>query len=251
VVSRRAYKSGGFNGTVPPKVGDASIAGDSFKAERVTDVEVGVKFKGRVADVPARLSIAVFNNWIQNSQRLAFTLAGANPASLTVNVPQGKTYGGEVEANLTPARWLSLGAAVNYVHASYSSQPVFVNGSTQIFDQVPDTPKVSGSLYADITVPVSGELSGILHGDVYHQTKTFTTPRSQNDAGAVIGAYTLANFRVGIEDDKVGWSLTANVKNAFNQTYYVGGLATGEIFQINTLIPGEPRTFTVEARLRF
>lgn len=250
-VSRRAYKSGGFNGIVQPKVGGADVAGDSYLAERVTDVELGAKFSGRVAGVPARLNVALFYSWIQNSQRAAFSVVNGGPAGVTVNVPKGKTYGAEVDGSISPARWLTLGGSANYTKATFGSDPVIVNGSSQIFDQVPDTPKFSGSLYADVTVPITGNLSGLLHGDVYNQSQSFTSPRSANSAGARIAPYTLANFRVGIEDDKAGWSLTANLKNAFNRVYYVGGVATGEIYQINLLIPGEPRAFTVEARFKF
>jgi iron complex outermembrane recepter protein len=128
---------------------------------------------------------------------------------------------------------------------------VFVNGQSQIFDQAPDTPKTSGTFYADVTVPLSGSISGLLHGDVYAQSKTFNSPRSANNFGTVIGGYAIANFRVGVEDKEVGWSLTANVKNAFKKVYYSGGIPTGEIYQINVLTPAEPRTFTVEARFKF
>jgi iron complex outermembrane receptor protein len=54
-----------------------------------------------------------------------------------------------------------------------------------------------------------------------------------------------------VTDEDGGWSLTANVKNAFNKVYYTGGFALGEIYQINTLVPGDRRTFTVELRYKF
>ena len=250
-VTRRAYKAGGYNGTVAPKVGSAQVAGDSYGAEKVSDVEVGVKFQGRVAGVPARLTLAGFNYWNENSQRLAFTLANGNPASLTVNIPKGTTYGVEFEGQIAPAPWLSLGAVLNYTHATYSATPVLVNGDSQIYDQVPDTPRASGSLFADITAPVTGNLSVLLHGDVYHQSTSYTTSRSAINDGATIFGYTIANFRVGVEDRRAHWTLTANLKNAFNKVYYTGGLATGEIFQLNVLVPAEPRTFSVDARFKF
>lgn len=250
-VTRRAYRAGGYNGTVVPKVGTAAVAGDSYVGEKVTDVELGAKFAGRLGDIPTRLSVSGFNYWIRNAQRLAFTLANGNPSSLTVNVPKGKTYGFEVEAQIAPTPWLKVGGAFNYIHASYSADIVFVNGDPQIFDQVPDTPSKSGNIYADVTIPLSNDLSATLHGDVYGQTKTSVSPRSGNNAGTIIKGYTVANFRAGIQDEKAGWSLTANLKNAFKKKYYVGGLATGEIFQINILVPAEPRTFSIDAKFRF
>ena len=251
VVSRRAYKSGGFNGLVAPLVGFAGTSGDSFLAERVTDAEVGAKYQGVIGLMPTRFAIAVFHNWIDNSQRTAYSVVQSNPASLTVNVPKGRTYGLELEGQVKPSRWLALGGTFNYTHARYINGVVNANGSVQAYDQVPDTPKISGTAYADVTVPVSGDISVVAHGDVYGQEKSFTTPRSVNSFGTTISGYMLANFRLGLQDDRAGWSLTGNLKNAFNRVYYAGGIPTGEIYQINLLVPGEPRTFTVEARLKF
>ena len=45
--------------------------------------------------------------------------------------------------------------------------------------------------------------------------------------------------------------MSAHLKNAFNRVYYVGGIATGELFQFNTVVPGSPRTFFVDARFKF
>lgn len=250
-VSRRAFKSGGYNGQVPPKIGSASVAGDSYLAERVTDAEFGAKFSGAVGGMPARANIALFYNWVDNSQRAAFTLVGGAPAALTVNVPKGEIYGVEFDGQIRPAAWLTLGGTFNYTHSGFSSNPVTVNGSLQIFDQVPDTPEYSGSVFTEVAVPVYGSVSGLLRGEMYAQNKVFTSPRSSNDFGTILPGYALANFRIGLEDKSAGWSLTANLKNAFNRVYYVGGLPVGEIYQINTVIPGDPRTFTVEARLKF
>jgi iron complex outermembrane recepter protein len=250
-VTRRAYKSGGYNGSVQPKIGAANVGGDSYLAESLTDVELGMKFNGDAGGMPVRLNLAGYYNWIKNSQRAAYGIVNGSPAALTVNVPRGKTYGAEIDLQIKPAQWLSLGGTFNYTKATFGADNVFVNGANQIFDQVPDTPEASGTIFADVTVPLSGNISGLLHGDVYAQSKTFNSPRSANNFGTVINGYAIANFRFGVEDKEAGWSLTANLKNAFNRVYYSGGIPTGEIYQINVLTPAEPRTFTVEARFKF
>jgi iron complex outermembrane recepter protein len=250
-VTRRAFKSGGYNGSLAPKRGGADVAGQEYKAERVTDVEIGLKLKGDIGGMPARLNIAGYHVWIKDRQTGGYGIVAGNPAALTTNVPNGKTYGAEIDLQFKPADWLSLGGSFNYTKASFSPDPVFVNGQSQIFDQSPDTPETSGTVYADVTAPLSGNVSGLLHGDVYFQSKTFNSPRSANNFGTVIDGYAITNFRVGLEDKTVGWSLTANLKNAFNRVYYTGGIPTGEIYQINVLTPAEPRTFTVEARFKF
>lgn len=250
-VTRRAYKSGGFNGTVPPKNADGTAGGDGFRAERVTDVELGTKFKGSIGGMPVRTSLSLFHNWISDSQRAAITAIGGNPTVITVNVPSAKTYGAEFDAQIKPAKWLSLGGTINYTHAAFGQNTVLANGIPQNFDMVPDTPEFSGTIYADINFPVSKNVNALLHGDVYAQSLTHTSSQSANNAGTDIGGYTLANFRAGLEFSEVGLSITANLKNAFNRTYYVGGLPVGSIYQINLLVPAERRTVSVEARLKF
>lgn len=249
-VTRRAYKSGGYNGSVS-RDGPAVQGGDHYDAEQVTDVELGAKYNGTVGATPARATLALFHNWLKDSQRTAFTIVDGAPAAITVNVPQGRIYGAELEASLRPLDWLTIGGNLNYTKAKFTDGNVVANGSAQVFDRLPDTPRYSGAAYADVTVPVTGTLDLTLHGDVYRQAKTYTSPRSANFAGTTVPAYTLVTLRAGVQDRDTGWSLIANLKNVFDKTYYVGGGAAGEIYQINTLLVGEPRTITIEARYSF
>lgn len=265
VVSRRAYKSGGFNGAVAPRVGSAVVGGNAFDAERVTDAELGAKYNGRLGEAPLRLSLALFHNWIDDAQRASYTLVGGAPAAITVNVPQARAYGAEFDASVQPARWFSAGVQFNYIRSKFQGiaagqaaipgcdgATANSNGSAQCYDQFPDTPKYTVSTYADFTVPVTERIDLLLHGDVYMQSKSFTGPQSGNNLfGGTIPSYILTNFRAGVEDRTAGWSLTANLKNAFNNVYYTGGVATGLLYQVNTFQPGEPRTYTVEARFKF
>jgi iron complex outermembrane receptor protein len=258
-VSRRAYKSGGFNGTTPPKVGTAQVGGNAFQAEQVTDVELGAKFQGHAAGMPVRLNTAAFHDWEVNSQRQAFVFLGFQPQGVTANVPKGTTYGVEVDAQIQPVERLTLGVSGAYLHADFSGVTA---GSTAspgcsgatvygaCYDQVPDAPKFAGSMYADVIVPVTDDLAATVHGDVYHQTSTTVSTQSANGESANLPAYVIANFHVGIESKSHGWSVTANVKNAFNHVYYTGGIPLG-ILEFNTLLPGEPRTYSISARIKF
>lgn len=251
VDSRRAYKSGGYNSTVAPRVGFATTGGNAYDAERVTDVELGAKFNGVVANIPVRANLAIFHNWLVNSQRTAYTLVLGLPATVTTNVPAGTVNGIELDTEVTPVRWLHLGGSINYTHAEFTDGNVIANGSPENYDQFPDSPRVSEAVFAETTVPVTGDLSVITHGDFYYQTQSFSSPRSSNNFGTLLPSYGLANFWLGLQDSRRGWSVIANVKNAFNKVYYGGALPTGEIAQYNTRTPADPRTFTVEARLKF
>ena len=248
---RRAYKSGGFNITVAPIVGGADIGGDGYEAEAVTDVEGGAKYNGALGDLPFRMNFAAFYNWVDDRQSTGFGVVNGGPASVTVNVPKAEIYGFELDGQLRLTDDLTIGGNINYTHAEFTDGDVFLLGSAVEYDQVPDTPERSVAGYVDYGVPLTGDYTLRLHADVYYQSESTISPRSLNNAGTQLPDYTLANFRVGLEDEARGITLTANLKNAFDEVYYAGGLQTGEIYQINTLIPGEPRTYTVELRYTF
>lgn len=248
--TRRSYRNGGFNGSSPPIVGDATVNGNSYGTETVTDVELGAKFQGRLGAMPARLNLALYNMWIRNGQRNAFVDING-PASLAVNVPRTKIYGFELEGQIRPADWLRFGGNLNYTHARFTNGLTPVFGGTTLLGTVPDTPEWSGTAYAEVSAPVSDRLTASLRGDLYAQTGTFYIASGNLNPTAHLPGYSIANFRIGIEDEDAGWSLSANLKNAFNKVYYVGGMPLASLLQFNSALPGAPRTYSVEARYRF
>jgi iron complex outermembrane recepter protein len=263
-VSRRAFKSGGFNGFALPLLGSASTAGNGYGAEQVTDAEIGAKFKGDVWGIPVRLNTAFFHDWTEDSQRTAYTLINFEPSTVTVNVPHGTVNGVELDGQIKPVEWLNLGVAGTYTSANFSGTSpgaaslagcrgatVVANALPTCFDQVPDLPRYTGTFFGEIALPVTASLVATLHGDVYYQTQSTTSTVSSNSTGTVMPAYAIGNFYVGMSGDKNKWSVTANIKNAFNRTYYIGGIPSGSIYQVNTLIPGQPRTYSLTARMEF
>jgi iron complex outermembrane receptor protein len=252
IASRHSYRNGGYNGFVKPVPGLGDVGGNRYDSEEVTDLEIGTKFQGRIADIPVRTNIALYSLWIKDAQRAASVLVGGAPAAITVNVPRSRVQGVEydVEANLTS--WLNIGGSVNYTDAKNTSDLVPIAGGDPVaFDTYPDAPKWSGTAFAEVTVPVGGDLTASLRGDLYGQTYTWFVGTGGIIPGARLPGYEIANFRIGLQDDRKGWSLSATVKNAFNKVYWVGGEAEGQLFQINTANPGNPRTFAVDARLKF
>ncbi len=248
--SRRAFKSGGYNGSVGFD-GPAAAGGDEYNKESVTDVELGAKFNGMVGGRQLRASVAVYHNWLKDSQRTAFTIIAGGPAAVTVNVPTGSVEGIEAELAYRATNALTLGGNVNFLNAKFSDGRVIVNGGPVTYDRLPDAPKYSFAAYGDLRLHASSAIDAIVHAEAYGQGTTYTSPRSANFAGTTIPSYVIFNLRAGIENSAAGWTLMANVKNAFDKTYYVGGVSAGEIYQINTLVPAEPRTFTLEARYKF
>ena len=248
--SRRSQRNGGFNYFQAPVPGFGEEGGNAYRTETVTDLEFGFKTQGRVG-IPYRFSLALYQSWIDDAQRVAYIVRGGAPVAITVNVPGARVRGFEFDGDLSLTDWLKVGGQLNYTDAKFTDNLVSVGGLPPVaFANYPDTPKWSGSAFADVSVPIAAGLDLSLRGDVYHQSSVSTTALGPRNPITTLPSYTLANFRLGIEHD-AGWSLSALVRNAFKETYYVGGVPLGKLFQLNTAVPGEPRTFLIEARYKF
>jgi iron complex outermembrane receptor protein len=253
VVSRRSFRSGGFNFFAPPLPGFGNNGGSEYEPETATDVEIGAKFKGELGNAPVRLNVAAYNMWIDNIQRSNYVQIFGSLAGITVNVPQAKVSGIEIDGVIKPAPWLSVGGSLNATDARFTKNLVSVLGNPAVaFGPYPDTSKWSGAVFAEVSAPLRANLTGSLRADFYAQTSNyFSSTDNTLNPGTQIPGYGIANFRLGIEDVGVGWSVAASVKNAFNKVYYVGGVGFSSLLALNTVIPGAPRTFVVDARYRF
>jgi iron complex outermembrane receptor protein len=202
--------------------------------------------------------VAAYNQWVDNIQRAVYvnitTPIPLGPTALTANVPQAKITGIELEAEIRPASWLTLGANFAYTDARFNKNIVTLFGVTTAFGPFPDTPKTTGSIFAQISVPLAGDMGEMsFRGDFYSQSKFFySSVNNTINPGSVLPGYSVANFRVNwneISGSKV--SAAFFVKNAFNKTYYTGGLALGSVLGLNTAIPGRPRMYGAEVSVNF
>ena len=251
-VTRRSYRNGGYNGVVRPVPGLGNAGGNGYDIETVTDAEIGAKYRGRMGSTRVTLNAAAYNNWIKDAQRVAYTLVGGSPAAVTVNVPKARVRGFELDGQVEPSRMIQFGAAVNYTDAKFTDNLVSVSGGTPVeFGTYPDTPKWSGSVFAQIKAPVSGSIFASARADVYAQTSTYFSSTGNLNLGTKLPSYETVNLRFALEDEVAGWTLAAVAKNIFKKVYYVGGVGLGELFQFNTAVPGDPRTFMINARYRF
>jgi len=252
---RGSFRSGNFNGAVVP-YGDLNYFGNEY----THDFELGYKFNGHLAQLPAHFNIALYQQDVMNAQHAVYALVGGNPAGFTVNVPKKRIRGVEADGDIRLAHWLRFGFAGAYTSAKYTSNIVDLSKQTGIpnykipFDSYPDTPEWTGSFYADVTLPVPQSLGEMtLHADSFSQTSTFfssnygtITPRTK------LPGYTTANVRLSwneIMGSRV--SLGVYVKNVFEKFYYQSGYVEGASGGFNTAIPGEPRTFGAELSVKF
>lgn len=251
--TRRSFRSGGFNYFAPPTEGFGNATGGTYRPEVATDVELGLKYRGQAGSMPVQINLAGYNMWVKDIQRAFYAQIFGNLAAITVNVPKAEITGVELDGSLEPAHWLTLGGSINYTNARFTSNVVEVVGNpAATFDTYPDTPEWSGAAYMDLHAPISDRLTANLRADVYARSQTYFSSTAKSlTQGASIPGYALVNLRLGIQDEASGWSLAGIVKNLFDKTYYTGGVGFANIFSLNTAVPGDRRTWMVEARYKF
>ncbi|MDE2301230.1 MAG: TonB-dependent receptor [Sphingomonadales bacterium] len=252
---RGSFRAGNFNGTVNPVNND-----NSFTNEYAHDFELGYKFSGRVGEAPFRFNLAAYEEFVKHAQHAVYAVIQGNPAGFTLNVPDARTRGFEVDSSLGIADWLSLTATGAFTDAKYTMGAVDVSALTGTpgyiidFDSYPDTPKWSGTIGVDATLPVRHDVGTVvLHGDVYGQTSSYF---SSNDGsvtpGTKLPGYAVVNMRLSWNDIMQSkFSAAVYVKNVANRLYYVSGYALGASAGVNTAYPGEPRMVAGEVSVKF
>ena len=249
---RGSFRAGGFNGAVAP-FNNANFFGN----ETTHDFEVGYKFSGDLGTVPTRLNIAVYRQIVKNAQHSIFADLGGGPSAFTVNVPEERVQGVEMDGNFRVSPWLELGFSGAYTDAKFTKNIVDLSplgGPVVPFDSYSDAPKWSGSVFGEVTLPLSGDLGKVkFRADVFGQTKIYfsnnegsLTPRTH------LPGYATADLRLSWNQIKgSGFSIAGYVKNVIDKLYYNSGYVEGGSGGFNTAIWGAPRTIGGEVTFRF
>lgn len=256
--TRGSFRSGGFNGSAPPVNADATQGGDLFKSEHTKDVEGGVKFRGHAFGRPATLNIAVYNQWIKDVQRVEFPdpdgSGGLASIAVTVNLPAMRVRGIEVEGSIRPASWLEIGGSGALTAAKFTKNSTVLFGNLFQFGPVGDTPKWTGTAYAQVDFPVPEDVGAVrLRGEVYAQTHQFFSNSANSIApGTKLPGYALVNGR--LEWNRImGSHFSAALfgKNLLDKAYFTGGMPLAGPLGHNAADVGEPRTYGIELSFGF
>ena len=256
-VTRRSFRSGGYNVEAPPFPGTATSGGAGFAPEIATDVEFGVKFQGTVASIPTRLNVAAYNQWVTNIQRstyVALPSLGGQLVGLTVNIPKAIISGVEVDGQISPLSWLNVGGSFAYTDAKFTENQAVVFGTATNYGPFADTPRWTGAVFAEAATHLPDNIGKLsLRSDVYTQSLFyFSSLNNTIVPGTEIPSYFLVNARLALSDIRQsGFSVALTGRNLTNKIYYTGGIPLGSVETLNSAIPGDPRTFTFEATYKF
>lgn len=231
----QGFKSGACNPTIV------------VDPEYVWSYEVGAKadwFDGRL-----RTNGTVFLYDYTDLQ--VYTFQGASGAIVT-SAPSVDIWGTELEVTAMPADELTLTGAVAYLFTEYSnffSNDIQGNLVDLSGKSLPFAPEWRFSFTARYGIAVGDVGKLTLYGEYLWTDDIFQT--QFNDAITTQRAYALVNANASFEFADSGWSLMAYVKNATNKAYYDTLFQYGFVADDVLGIVRPPRTYGLQATLRF
>lgn len=196
----RGYKAGGFNASAPP-------GGDVYGAEHTWDYELGMKTEWLDKRLLANLTF-FYIDWkdIQVNEFYNNNYYIANAGAAT-------SKGVEMELIARPLTGLDIFGGVGITDARFLSgstdSDVDVGGNR--LQYAPDYTANAGLQYS---YDLGNHATAYARAEVVEYGKYYYD--NQNDASQ--GAYTLANFRVGVRNSR--WFVEGWIKNAFD-THYI------------------------------
>ena len=253
----RGFRSATYNG-----FGFVSSSAVYFvQPERLDSLEFG--FKTRFFDDRLQLNGSVFH-YDYKKQQVQEVIGGvAFLRSLDARV-----NGAELEMLARPVRALTLRASVGYLDTKYKNGQ-FLSGADVGGNEIPFASKWTASFGGDLTLAEIGTGKVVLNAEVAYKSSIWYDAFNGNDRPNPTGlypadpahpglgrsnlvgsdGYALVNSRLSYSTDR--FSISAWGKNIFNKKYYPFGYDTAGAFGTVLLTPGTPRTYGVEATVKF
>lgn len=218
VSASRGFKSGGFN-----TFGDVSQPVNLFDPEFVWNYEAGLK--SSFFDRALRLGITGFYSDYTNLQQTLFRI---NPQTnvrypRVENAASASISGVELDLEAIPFRGLRLRASATWLDAQFgrfsSIDPIYPERGEQDLtgNRLPQAPEWQFGVSGEYGFPISSRLEIRARADYKRQSEIyfdlFNNPLNTQ------GTYGLLNASVSIGTLDEDWSLTAFIRNAFDERY--------------------------------
>ncbi|WP_175597228.1 TonB-dependent receptor [Peristeroidobacter soli] len=218
VSASRGFKSGGFN-----TFGDVSQPVNLFDPEFVWNYEAGLK--ASFLDRALRMGVTGFYSDYTNLQQTLFRI---NPQTnvrypRVENAASATISGVELDLEAIPFRGLRLRASATWLDAEFghftSIDPIYPERGDQDLtgNRLPQAPQWQFGVSSEYSLPISSALEIVARADYKWQSEIyfdlFNNPLNTQ------GTYGLLNASVSIGTMDARWSLTAFIRNAFDERY--------------------------------
>jgi iron complex outermembrane receptor protein len=226
------------------------------KPEQLTDVEFGIKTDWRAGDVRGRFNVAVFYSKYKNALEFANVSGVGIPSSapdqptntaVGINLADETIKGIEFDATIMPTHTLTLTLTGAFTDSKVDKEVAPpIPGLTTPGVTLP-TPDFSGSAAVSWTLPVRP-----LDGDLVLSADYYYTEKFGGSNGLPLPGYDLANARLDWNNVAAsGIDVGVFLRNVFGEKYFVAASQFSPSFPVNTAYTGEPRTYGIDARVRF
>jgi len=239
VAHRRGSNPGGVNALALP----AQYAKfQSFSAETIDDLELGLKGDWRAGDARGFIGLAAYRSWYKNRQR-SFAISGA---SVNINAADSVISGLEAQANL---QWggLGLNGSYTYTDATFDRYQnldgVDLSGNAYAY-----APKHKITLSAEYKFDF-GKIGSLTPSVNYTWSdKFFYTDESNLYPNGFVPSYGLLNGRITlVPAGRSGLEVALFARNLTDKTY----IQTGDrSLGIGRVLYGEPRTWGIQLRMK-
>jgi iron complex outermembrane recepter protein len=224
----RGYKSGGFENNT------------AFDEEESWSYELG--FKSTLWESRMRLNGSIYYYDYENFQVQVLKDAKTD----TINIPEMKGKGAELEMAVRPLENLDVIATLAYNESQIGD--FAADGGNLKGNLPPYSPEKSASLIGRYTIDVFDSIQLLIQGEANYQSRQFFTldnADSRSQAG-----YSLLNARVALFDEVSGWEVALFGSNLLDKEYLItsdDAFLSGQ----NLVLRGNPRMAGVELSLHF
>jgi iron complex outermembrane recepter protein len=243
VVSRRGFRSGGFN-----LDRDVPVAEQVFDKETVTDLEIGAKLSFGSGDFRVTANFAAYRQWYKDIQLQQTTTSAITGGPLTVNKNAGEAQIDGIEGDVSVRIGSSLRLNGHFAYTDFEYTRFDPGVVLPIYPTVPPFTFGIGGQYT-LPLPASiGEFSISASYDWQDDARVvpFADPFALKPS---YGLLTLgATWRnIGGEPLDLSFFMT----NATDEEYILGGLPLINSVGVATLTYGAPRMFGFRLGYRF
>jgi iron complex outermembrane receptor protein len=284
VAHRRGYRAGGYN---VPRLDTFLGAVQTFRPETLTDWEVGTKLRFNAAGMRGSLSFAAFSGKDKGNQlpvttsNLAFgacvpgaigsggraancvtagnapgVLIATSASNVIVNAADLTIRGIDLDASISPTNWLTLSGGLGYVDVKVDSiaiDPSLTAFLTAAGRPIPNDVIIQGQPKWTLTGTAQVQVPGQVFGGHLAAALDYRYNSSYQAVQLIVPPTTYFDLNVSLDDiGDSGVSLSAYVKNLFNQTIYPGTSGSSpQSLGFASYILASGRTFGMTATLRF
>ena len=240
----RGYRAGSFNGTAFQSNEQVSFV----PPEKVNAYEAGVK--SRLLDNRLQANIALFYYDYKGQQ--VQQIVGARSLTALSSL-DGTLKGIEAELEYRPVADLHLTLSGGYLDSRYRNGQ-FLSGIPVGGNRFPSAPKTSLNAGFDWDAFKFGSDGRVtLHGDAGYVGRFTYDPFGDRQATGILadggGDFLLLNSRLTVSTGKL--TLSAWVKNLTDKLYYPMMLNLEAGYGVDEMVRGMPRTYGIEAKIRF